>query len=70
MIDERDQSMFITFPASLPINYTTSNLDIYLEVVLGSSKYNHQDGDIPNPGTRLVLLDRGSMVDERDPSIF
>jgi hypothetical protein len=29
----------------------------------------HQDGDIPNTGIRLILLDHGSMVDERDPSI-
>jgi hypothetical protein len=60
----------ITFPASLPINYTTSNLANYLEVALGSSKYHHQDGGIPNTGIRLVLLDHGSMVNEKDPSIF
>jgi hypothetical protein len=60
----------ITFPASLHINYTTSNLATYLEVALGSSKYHHQDGCIPNTGIRLVLLDRGSMVNERDPSIL
>jgi hypothetical protein len=52
------------------MNYTTSNLATYLEVVLGSSKCHHQDGDITNTGIRLVLLDHGSMVDERDPSIF
>jgi hypothetical protein len=39
-------------------------------VVLGSSKYYHQDGGIPNTGIRLVLLDHGSMLDERDPYIF
>jgi hypothetical protein len=39
-------------------------------VVLGSSKYHHQDGGITNTGIRLVLLDHGSMVDERDPSIL
>jgi hypothetical protein len=61
---------FITFPASLPINYTTSNLDTYLEVALGSSKYHHQDGGIPETGIRWVLLDHGSMVNERDQSIF
>jgi hypothetical protein len=63
---------FITFPASLPINYTTSNLATYLEVALGSSNYHHQDGGIPNTGIRLVLLDHGSMVmvNERDPSIL
>jgi hypothetical protein len=61
---------FITFPASLPINYTTSNLATYQEVVLGSSKYDHHYNGIPNTGIRLVLLDHGSMVDERDQSIF
>jgi hypothetical protein len=61
---------FVRFPAILPINYTTSNLATYLEVVLGSSKYHLQDGGIPNSGIRLVLLDHGSMVNERYPSIF
>jgi hypothetical protein len=70
MTNERDTSIFISFPASLPIKYTTSNLDTYLEVALESSKYHHQDGGILNTGIRLVLLDHGSMVDERDPSIF
>jgi hypothetical protein len=70
MTNERDPSIFITFPANLPINYTTSNLATYLEVALGSSKYHHQDSGIPNTGIRLVLLDHGSMVDERDPSIY
>jgi hypothetical protein len=62
--------MFKLVPNSFPMNYTTPNLATYLEVVLGSTKYHHQDGDIPNTGSRLVLLDHGSMVDERDPSIF
>jgi hypothetical protein len=31
--------------------------------------YNNQDGDIPNTGIRLVLLDHGSMVDARYPYI-
>jgi hypothetical protein len=61
---------FVTFPAILPINYTTSSLATYLEVVLGSSKYHHQDGGIPNTGIKLVLLDNGSMVNEMDPSMF
>jgi hypothetical protein len=39
-------------------------------VTLGSSKYHHQDGGTPNTGIRLVLLDHGSMVNERIPSIF
>jgi hypothetical protein len=60
---------FVSFPGILPINYTTSNLATYLEVVLGSSKYHHHDGGIPNSGSRLVLLDHGSMVNERDQSI-
>jgi hypothetical protein len=52
------------------MNYTTSILATYLEVLLGHIKYHHQDGYIPNAGITLVLLDHGSMVDERDPSIF
>jgi hypothetical protein len=39
-------------------------------VELGSSKYHHQDGGIPNAAVRLFLLDHGSMVNERDTSIF
>jgi hypothetical protein len=70
MSDERAPSIFITFPASLPINDTTSNLATYLEVELGSTKYHHQDGGIPNTVTRFLLLNHGSMVDERDPSIL
>jgi hypothetical protein len=68
--DSRTNGRDPSFPDSLPTYYTTSNLTTYLEVVLGSSKYNHQDGDITNTGMMLVLLDHGSMVDERDPSIF
>jgi hypothetical protein len=52
------------------MNYTTSRFATYLEVVLGCTKYHHQDGDIPNTGIRLVLMDHGSMLDERDTSIF
>jgi hypothetical protein len=62
--------MFILVPNIFPMNYTISILATYLEVVLVSTKYHHQDGDIPNTGSRLVLLDHGSMVDERGPSIF
>jgi hypothetical protein len=62
--------LFINFTDSLPINYTTSNSATYLEVALGSTKYHHQDGGIPITGIRLVLLDHGSIVDERDPPIF
>ena len=62
--------LFIIFSDNLPMKYTTSNLATYVEVVLGSSKYHRQDCDIPNTGIRLVLLDHGSMVDERDPYIF
>jgi hypothetical protein len=52
------------------MNYTTLKLATYLEVKLGSTTYNHQDGGIQNTGIWLVLLDHGSMVDESDPSIF
>jgi hypothetical protein len=44
----RDPSIFILFQDSLTMNYTTSHLATYLEVVLGCTKYHHQDGDIPN----------------------
>jgi hypothetical protein len=60
----------ITFPDSLPINYTTLKLATYLEVAKESTTYNHQDSGIQNTGIRLVLLYHGSMVDESDPSIF
>jgi hypothetical protein len=52
------------------MNYTTSKLDTYLKVVLGCTKYHDEDSDILRTGTRLVLLHHGSMVDERDSSIF
>jgi hypothetical protein len=61
---------FILFLNSLTMNYTTSNLATYLEVVLGRTKCNQQDGDTTNTWIWLVLLDPGWMVDERDPSIF
>jgi hypothetical protein len=61
---------FILFLNSFTMNYTTSNLATYLEVVLGRTKYHHQDGDTRNTGIMLVLLDHGWIVDERDPSIF
>jgi hypothetical protein len=60
----------ITFPDSLPINYTTLRFTTYLEVANERSTYNHQDGCIPNAGIGLVLLDHGSMVDKSDPSFF
>jgi hypothetical protein len=69
-INGRDPSIFILFKDSLTMNYTTSILATYLEVVLGCTKYHHQASDIPNTGIRLVLWHHGSMVDERDPSIF
>jgi hypothetical protein len=56
---------FITFPASLPMNYTTLNLATYLEVALRSSKCHHQDGGIRNTVIRLVLLDHGSWINGR-----
>jgi hypothetical protein len=56
---------------SLPINYTTSNLATYQEVALGSTECHHQDGGgIPNTGITFVLVDHGSIVDERDPYMF
>jgi hypothetical protein len=56
---EGNHLFVILVPDSLPMNYTNSNLATYLEVVLGSTKYHHQDGNISNTGIRLVLLDHG-----------
>jgi hypothetical protein len=55
---------------SLAINYTTLKLPTYLEVALGSTKYHHQAGGIPNTGIMVILLDHGSRTDGWDPSIF
>jgi hypothetical protein len=65
----RDTSIFILFLNSLTMNYTTSNLATYLQVVLGRTQYHHQDGDIPNPGIMLVVLYHGSWTNGRDPYI-
>jgi hypothetical protein len=52
------------------MNYTTLKLSTYLEVALGKTKYHHQDRGITNMGSTLILLDHGSMTDERDLSTF
>jgi hypothetical protein len=62
--------LFINFPDSLRINYTTLKLATYLEVALGITQYHHQDGGIPNTGITLILLDYGSRTDGRDPYFF
>jgi hypothetical protein len=62
--------LWITFPESLPIKYTTLKLATYLEDILGNKKYYHQDSGIPNTGFMLVLLDHSSRKNERDPSIL
>jgi hypothetical protein len=41
-----------------------------LEVALRTTKYHHQEGGIPNTGITSILLDHGSLTDERDTSIF
>jgi hypothetical protein len=61
---------FILFLNSLNMNYTTSNLASYLEVVLGRTKYHHQNGDITNTQFMWLLLYHGSWTNGRDPSIF
>jgi hypothetical protein len=61
---------FILFLNSLTMNYTTSNLASYLEVVLGRTNYHHQDGDIANTRFMWLLLYHGSWTNGRDPSIF
>jgi hypothetical protein len=61
---------FILFLNSLTMNYTTSNLATYLEVVLGWTTYHHQDCDTRNTGNMVVLLDHVSWTNGRDPSIF
>jgi hypothetical protein len=66
----RDPSIFILFLNSLTINYTTSNLDSYPELVLGRTTYHHQDGDIAMLQFMLLLLYHVSWTNERDPSIF
>jgi hypothetical protein len=48
---------FITFPESLPINYTTLKLTIYLEEAFGNKKYDHLGSGIPNTRFMSVLLD-------------
>jgi hypothetical protein len=68
--NERDPSIFIIFPESLPINYTTLKLATYLEVALGNTKCNHQVSCIRNARFMLVLLDHSSRTNERDPYIF
>jgi hypothetical protein len=65
----RDQSIFIPFPESLPINYTTLKLATYLEEALGNKKNHHLGSGIPNKGLMLVLVDHGSSINERDPNI-
>jgi hypothetical protein len=70
MVNERDPSYFNTFSDSLNINSTTLKLTTYLEMARGNTKYNHQDGGILHIGIGFALLDRGSMVDNRDPSFL
>jgi hypothetical protein len=41
-----------------------------LKEILGNTKYHHQCGGIPETGFMLVLLDHGSMTNERDQSSF
>jgi hypothetical protein len=52
------------------MNYTTSNLDSYLEVVLGRTTYHRQDGDIASTQFMWILLYHVSWTNERDPSIL
>jgi hypothetical protein len=61
---------FIIFLDSLPINYTTLKLATYLEEALGNKKYHHLDSGIPSTRLMAVLLDHGSMTNERDSYIF
>jgi hypothetical protein len=62
--NERDPPIFITFPESLPMNYTTLKLAIDLEVALGNKKYHHLGSGIPNTRVMSVLLDHGSRTTE------
>jgi hypothetical protein len=66
----RYPSIFILFQDSLTMIYTTSNLGTYLEVVLGCTKYHHQDSDIPSTQFMWPLLYHGSWTNGRDPYIF
>jgi hypothetical protein len=68
--NERDPSIFIIFPESLPINYTTLKLATYLEEANGNTNYHHQEHGTPNTRFMSDLLDHVSRTNERDPSIF
>jgi hypothetical protein len=61
---------FIIFPESLPINYTTLKLAIYLLEALGNKKYHHMGSGITNKRFMSVLLDHCPRTNERDPSVF
>jgi hypothetical protein len=71
MTDERDP--YILYDLSGQFTHTLHNFKLghlYLEVALGITKCHHQDGGIPRTGMRLILLDHGSMADERGAFIF
>jgi hypothetical protein len=70
MTEKGIHTFFITFLNSFTIHCSTSNLATYQEKALGSTNYHRQDGGITYTGITLVLLYRGSMIDERDSSIY
>jgi hypothetical protein len=61
--NERDTSIFITFPEILPINYTTLKY-VLPRRGIRSHKYHHQDSGIPNTRLMLVLLYHDSRTTE------
>jgi hypothetical protein len=67
--NERDPSIYIAFPESLTINYTTLKLATDLEEAFGNSKYHHPGSGIPNTGFMSVLLDHGWLKDKCQGSI-
>jgi hypothetical protein len=55
----------------LPINYTTLKFGhLSRSSIFGNTKYQHQDSGIPNTHITWLILNHGSMTDERYPSIF
>jgi hypothetical protein len=67
--NERDPSISLIFPDSLPINNTTLKLATYLEEALGITKYNYLGSGIPNTRFMSGLFDHCARTNERDSSI-
>jgi hypothetical protein len=65
--DERDPSILYNFSGQFAHKLHYFKLGhLPREVTFENTKYNHQNGGIPNIGITLVLLNRGSRTVERD----